>query len=496
MSAPFLTNIDLGYNQLKRGRLDNQAADPTGLALAQEGYAMFRTDTLVGEVWNGTAFDRLSGVVVQVAGTTASGTVQGVTATSAALGVGRQDQLVTISTTAATGAQAGSLAASDFTKLANSTATNTASTLISRDASGNFAAGVITASLTGTASNATNLNGQASTYYLARANHTGTQLAATISDFDNQVRTSRLDQLAVPTAPVAFNSQRATGLLDPVAAQDGATKNYVDSVASGLDVKASVRVASTVNVVVATGTLIAVDGVTVVAGDRVLLKNQTTASENGVYVASAGAWARSTDNNTSALMPSGAFVFTEQGTSQAATGWVLSTQSPITLGTTALVFTQFSGAGTYAAGLGLQLTGNSFSVLGTANRISVSGTGVDISAAYVGQASITTVGTIGTGIWQGTAVGVAFGGTGATTAAAARTNLGATTKITGTITGNGSLTSFSFTHNLATANHSLTMVDNAGNVTYADFALGANVDTIVTGQAIANGVVYTLIAVG
>ncbi len=208
-----------------------------------------------------------------------------------------------------------------------------------------------------------------------------------------------------------------------------ATVSYVDTAVqtaqSGLDVKLSVRAATTENISLSGAQTI--DGVSVVAGNRVLVKNQTTASENGIYVAAAGAWSRADDAGDGELT-AGSFTFVEEGTSYGDTGWVISTNGAITVGSTAIAWTQFSGAGSFTAGDGLTQTGTTFNVVGTNDRISVSADAVDISANYVGQASITTVGTIGTGTWQGNAVALAYGGTGATTAAGARSNLGATTK--------------------------------------------------------------------
>lgn len=273
------------------------------------------------------------------------------------------------------------------------------------------------------------------------ANDIPSLLASKISNFDTQVRTSRLDQMAAPTAAVSLNNQRITGLADPVGAQDAATKAYVDATAQGLDVKASVRVASTANVTIS-GPGAAIDGVSLTNGDRVLLKNQTTAAENGIYVftGAATAMTRATDADTSAKVTSGLFTFVEQGTVNADSGWILTTDGAISLGTTGLTFTQFSGAGQIDAGQGLTKTGNQLNVVGTTNRISVSADSIDVDANYAGQASITTLGTIGTGTWQGTAIAVAYGGTGATNAASARSNLGAAGKATGSFT-NANLTS-------------------------------------------------------
>lgn len=214
-----------------------------------------------------------------------------------------------------------------------------------------------------------------------------------------------------PTGNVDFNGHRITGLADPVGAQDAATKGYADSIALGLDVKQSVRAATTVNITIS-GTQ-TIDGVELVAGDRVLVKNQTTGSQNGIYVVAAGAWARASDG-TNGNLNSGAFVFVEEGSTLDDSGWVLSTANPITVGTTAQVWSQFSGAGTGVdAGDGLIKTGNILDVVGTADRITV-GVGVDIASTYVGQASITTLGTITTGVWNGTTIAVNRGGTGIT----------------------------------------------------------------------------------
>lgn len=202
---------------------------------------------------------------------------------------------------------------------------------------------------------------------LARANHTGTQTASTISDFDTQVRTSRLDQMAAPTANVSINANKLTNLAEPTNPADAATKAYVDASRLGLDVKESVVAASTANIDLATGGLLTIDGVTLVAGERVLVKDQTAPAENGIYEAAAGAWTRAPDFDTSDEVTPGAFTFVEEGTAAADTGWVLTTDAPITLGTTGLAFAQFSGAGTITAGGGLTKTGSTLDVGAGAN---------------------------------------------------------------------------------------------------------------------------------
>lgn len=221
-----------------------------------------------------------------------------------------------------------------------------------------------------------------------------------------------LTDLSAPTADFSFGNFKLTSLADPVSAQDAATKAYVDSVAQGLDVKASVRAATTANITLS-GTQ-TIDGVAVIAGDRVLVKNQGTASANGIYVVAAGAWSRATDADAWAELP-GAFTFVEEGTTQADTGWVCTVNAGGTLNTTNVTFAQFSGAGTYIAGNGLTLTGSTFDVVGTTDRISVAADSIDISANYVGQSTITTLGTVTTGTWSATTIAVNRGGTGQTT---------------------------------------------------------------------------------
>ena len=172
-----------------------------------------------------------------------------------------------------------------------------------------------------------------------------------------------LSDISAPTSAFSFGSQNLTDLADPVNAQDGATKAYVDSVAQGLDVKASVVVATTGDITLS-GTP-TIDGVTVAVGDRVLVKSQTNQAENGIYVVASGAWARSQDMNTWSEFVS-AFTFVEQGNTLSDTGWVCTVNQGGTLGTTPVTWSQFSGAGTYSAGTGLTLTGTTFSITNTA----------------------------------------------------------------------------------------------------------------------------------
>jgi hypothetical protein len=176
----------------------------------------------------------------------------------------------------------------------------------------------------------------------SRANHTGTQLASTISNFDTQVRTSRLDQMAAPTGPVALGSQKITALADPTTAQEAATKNYVDTqlsgLASGQVLKGSVRVAATSNVAIASPGA-TIDGVTMSAGDLVLLTGQTTGTENGPYVWNGAAtpMTRATNWDTNGEASLGSYWIVREG-SNAENFALLSNDTAITLGTSTPAF--------------------------------------------------------------------------------------------------------------------------------------------------------------
>lgn len=169
---------------------------------------------------------------------------------------------------------------------------------------------------------------------------------------------------AAQVGAVAKGGDTMTGPLtlsgDPTQPLHAVTKQYADALKQGLDVKDSVRAATTGNITLS-GTQ-TIDGVALAVGNRVLVKNQTTASQNGIYVVQSGSWARATDADTSAKVTSGMFVFVEDGTVNGDNGFVLTTSDPITLGTTALAFVQFSGAGQITPEAGLYKNGNKIGI--------------------------------------------------------------------------------------------------------------------------------------
>jgi hypothetical protein len=224
-----------------------------------------------------------------------------------------------------------------------------------------------------------------------------TLTASKISDFDTQVRTSRLDQMAAPTASVNFNSQKIIGLATPTNATDAASKSYVDSVSQGLDPKNSVRVATTTNLNLSSpgGTI---DGVTMVSGDRVLVKDQTSAYQNGIYVwnGAASAMTRASDADSTTKLNGGAFVFVESGTVAASSGWVLqypgSNYGLDSPNFTPLSWSQFSGAGQISAGQGLNKVGNTIALTSPV-AVGLGGTGLT---------------TVGTGFLKGNGTSLSY----------------------------------------------------------------------------------------
>lgn len=359
--AKFVADLDVNQNQIKNGKFESLASDPSTGNF--EGRLFYNSTEKVIK-WRTDAGVRKALHTVQSSGSQAT-----------ALTVSESNGTVSITANLASGSDAGLLSTTFYNLLNGATSSNTASTLVKRDVSGNFTAGTITATT-------------------------------------------------------------VTGLNDPTNPLDAANKQYVDAARSGLDVKQSVHAASTANVTVTysatggtsgrgqiTGVTNVIDGVTLEAGDRVLLKDQTTGAQNGIWVVttvgtgSNGTWDRATDFDTDAEVTAGAFTFVEEGTVNGDSGFVLTTNNPITIGGssgTALVWAQFSGSGTITAGTGMTKTGSTLDVIGTTDRIVANADSIDIAATYAGQTSIVTLGTVTTGTWSATTIAVNKGGTGLT----------------------------------------------------------------------------------
>ena len=193
------------------------------------------------------------------------------------------------------------------------------------------------------------------------------------------------------TGTVDVSSARITSVATPTGGTDAANKNYVDAQLQGLDVKNSVRVATTAN-----GTLSSafangqtVDGVTLATNDRILIKDQSTGSENGIYTVNAsGAPTRATDFDADSEVTGGTFFFVEEGTVNADNGFVMTNDGSVTVGTTALVFTQFSGAGQVIAGAALTKSGNTLNVGVDDSSIEVNSDALRVKASGITNAML------------------------------------------------------------------------------------------------------------
>lgn len=306
-----------------------------------------------------------------------------------------------------------------------------------------------------------------------------------------------------PSTGVFTNVSTTTGQVAtaPSGNTDIANKLYVDSVAQGLAPKQAVKCATTTDIVLLG--LQTIDTYTTLAGDRVLVKNQTTSSLNGIYIASVGAWTRSTDMDVWSEVP-GAYTVALNGSTNLDTGWVCVAADTGTINVTAMPWVQFAGAGTYFAGTGLTLAANTFSITNTGVTAATKGSAsktvtaavnaqgqltsltdqdiaiaasqitsgtIDaarISGSYTG---ITGVGTLTAGTWNATTIDVANGGTGATT-------------LTGYVKGNGT-SAFTASSTVPTTDLSGT-ISNAqlANSTISGVALGGNLYNLTIGSGI------------
>jgi hypothetical protein len=375
---PFVTNADFNQNEIQNIVLQNLTIAPSN---PRTGQIFYNTVQQKFGYWNGTLW---------IYGATLS------FANAAPISWVVANDMVTLTIANATAVQSGLMPNTDKSKLDGATNLATASTLVYRDASGNTAFNVVTAT-------------------------------------------------------------KVTGLGAPTNGNDAVTKDYVDAVAQGLTVKAAVRAATTANIAL-TGTQL-IDGVNVVTGDRVLVKNQSTAGQNGIWIANSGAWTRATDFAVGYAAKS-AFMFVSEGTTNAESGWTCTNDNGAdVVGTANLNFNQFSGAGQINAGAGFVKTGNTFDLIaGDASLIVaadnvrvavdnitlevITGVGLRVKANSITAAHINTS-ALGTGL---------VGGNGTPISVANYTPIAGST-VTRTITIAGSIgggTPANFTHGLGT----------------------------------------------
>ena len=430
MARQFLTGLNLNKNELLNARIQNLANDPSSPVLGQ---IYFNTTSNEMRVYNGTAFEAVG--------------LNGVTADAAEINILDGATLTTTELNYLDGVTANvQTQISELAPKANPV-------------------------FTGDVTVVSNIVFEGSSADANETTVTATDPTAdrtiTLPDASGTVilSTNTVSSLTAPTGSFSMNSQKITSLATPTDATDAATKAYVDAVSEGLHVHEAARVATGADVSIANALENGdtFSGVTLATGDRVLVKNQTTTSENGIYVVQASGQAlRALDFNTAAEVDSGDFVFVTSGT-YANTGWV-QTSRPATIGTDPITFVQFSGAGTFTAGNGLTINGSEFNVVGTADRITVNADSVDIASTYVGQSSITTLGTIATGVWNGTDIAVADGGTGASDAAGAKTNLGFMTRFAANNTllvPSSGVVTWAVTHSLGTKDITVAIYDLA-----------------------------------
>jgi hypothetical protein len=498
MARKFLVSIDLNKNELQNAVIQNLATAP---ATPLAGQVYYNTADNQLYIYNGTRWE-VAGNAVQsgllsarpAAATVDAGTIYYATDTylfyySNGSAWAQTNQFGTITAQTTYGASSGNGSSTDYARSDHTHGTPALGTSTPTAITGTASAG--SASVP---SKEDHTHAFTPTQDLSMATFKLTNLGTPTSGTDAATKTYA--DLMLPktggtmSGAIAMGTNKITGLDTPTADSDAANKGYVDAVAQGLDVKASVVYATAAPLEAYTfsatsgGTLTAnangeldIDGYIVsTVGTRILVKNETStnAPYNGIYtVTDAGGlssvWilTRSADANTSAEVTDGLFTFVEQGDTLASTSWVLTTNNPITLNTTNLVFSQFSGAGTYTASNGVLLTGTNFTF---APR---SGYGLATGAS---GAEVKLATTSGLNLSSDLAVGAGLGISVLTNTVAIDTTVVA--RKYAQLIGDGTLTSITVTHNLNTTDVVVSVYANSAP--YGEIVCDVNHTTVNT----------------
>lgn len=319
--------------------------------------------------------------------------------------------------------------------------------------------------------------GRVKTIQVFSANH------SEISDFDTGVRENRLNEMAVPNNTVNLNSQRISNLAAPLNDNDATNKVYVDNAVAGLKWKGSVKVATTGNIVLSG--LSTIDTYPTQENDRVLVKDQTIKSKNGIWIAKSDAWVRAQYSDTWNSLVSAA-VFVEQGATLKDTAWTCTADSGGTLETTDLEWTQFAGMAEYTASLGVQKIDNDFRAKFDSNSLELNGQDLRVKVDPAKAIERLSTG-LATRVDGSTII---HSGNNLALHTDFRTK-----KYVGTITGNASATTFTVTHNLNTQDVQIEAKETSTNARCSLYWVitGVNTFNIVFNQAPANGKQYTII---
>lgn len=509
MSIPFLSSIDLNKNELQNAVIQVLASAPSSPVEGQVYYDSgnqaigLRLSSSWTYLGNGTGTVTSINLTAPAAGITVSG---GPITTSGSITLSLADDLAALEALSTSGVAVRTGTSTWTTRTIAGTSNRITVT------NGDGVSGAPTIDIS------SSYVGQATITTLgtiATGTWQGTSIAATYLP--------SLDGITVAANDVNLNSHKITNLSTPTASTDAANKAYVDSVAQGLDPKPGASVATTAALPACTysngasgvgATLtgnsngaLTVDSYAVAAGDIVLVKNQASGLQNGLYdVTQAGSGGtpfiltRNTSMDTTGEFRSAYIVVEDAGSTNANSFWICTNSANPTVGTDTITFSQLNGATQLIAGTGITISGNTIS----------------INAAWTGQTAITTLGTITTGTWNGTTIAVANGGTGQTTAALARgtSGIGAGTAAAngtnttcasrgiarvcdGVLTGTGAATSFAFTHNLGTKSVLVQVRDSSDNAVMVDWvATSTNVVTLTFAVAVGNGTTYNVVIVG